>query len=200
MSEIVRVRLKRRGATKAFPFPFAYVVPEARRVDIYRLFGPAFSVPLSTRSAAALGAQTFRYVNRQFNSENLTKLSWVSGEHYIVVPLQHVPNSAKIRAFTRPDEPSPELPNEIMKGGSQRWLEFRREYARHLSAEECMLHLGPNKEDTQHICTHCPNTLSHMIGHCTPGESACTKHLVVPVDAVLRLPAGRPRRTADEGR
>ncbi len=198
---IVRLRLKHRSVPKEFPFQVAYLVPATRRDEIYRLFGPAFSVPYGKRSETALGMYAFEYVNRQYTGGAPTALTRVAGEHYVVVPLQHAPNSAQLKPFSsKRSEPTSESYRETAKGGSERWRTFRKELAQYLSAEECMLHLGPNKEDTQHICTHCPNTLSHMLGHCTPGESVCTKYLVVPVDALLRLPAGRPRRAAHEGR
>jgi hypothetical protein len=186
---------------KEFPFRVAYLVPAARFADIYRLFGPAFSVPFTLANGHALWKQSFDYVNGIYNGSTLDIIGpRVISEHLVVVPVRHAPNSARILPLTDTRHEPHENTYPRNGVGKTQWLEFRKELARYVSAQECMLHLGPNTEDTQHICTHCPNALSQMMGHCTPGESVCTRHVVVPVDAVLRLPAGRPRRTRDDKR
>lgn len=194
MTAIVRLRLKRRSAPKQFPFQVAYLVPAARFADIYRLFGPAFSVPFTGTNAQAVWSQPFDYVDREWNGTSFRASQLTARDHYIVVPLRHIPYGTRIMSITSAARHEPKF------DGKDAWLTFRRELAAYLSAQECRLHLGPNTEDIQHICTHCPNALSQMMGHCTPGESVCTQRLTVPADALLRLPARHPRRASDDKR
>lgn len=162
-----------RKIPKEFPFAFAYIIDATRKPEIYRLFGASFSMPLLSNTLTGLRTVKFTYANALGCGSYVPALRT---PRRVVVPL-------RIHAHT---------------GETQQWVHGGRlskeALATLIPGEECLLHLGPKKEDTKPLCALCPNVLNRLMNNCTPGQSICHKHLKVPLDSITPLQTLLPRR------
>lgn len=176
---ITRVRLRDKETVR-IPFRTFYIVSEAHVPSIFRMFGISFSVRITPTLRTRLENI---YIDASDGKKNDTKVSLrvpYEANARIVVVLRH-PNrrALSLEPFTA---------HRFLAEAATKKNDRLEEIQRVIDPGASLIHFGPGKEGAKPICHFCSNTLSNLMGVCTPGDGVCHEHVVVPIDSLLRKP------------
>lgn len=131
-------------------FGVVYLVPLARERELFRLVGPCFVSPLTKNLYHSL-TQACR-TDRDVDLDINTK-DWL-----LVIPLKQR-NQVNIQSLS--------YEHDV------------RNVDRTFASMEAVVHLGPNPEDVQPLCSYCPNMLERLQYRCAPGARWCSQHVTL---------------------
>lgn len=174
-SEIYSLRLRESAVTENYPFTRSYIMAAADVTHYFKWFGVCLSVPVTATHREALSTVAVEVFCRD-RGELPANTPWeISAHSRVVVPLN-------VRHVRFVDD---WIPKRVRKASAAaQGLALRRAHP----SDDTLLHT----RTVRTICSHCPQQLIFMAGECTPGDEACSRNVVLPLDTFAQNKTRRP--------